>query len=322
MVYVAPQRIALKNVALAVCAKDDFSMAQVKVRTLWSGISRGTERLVYQGKLPPSEWTRMRAPHQEGEFPFPVKYGYAAVGIVEDGPSALRQKTVFALFPHQERFLVNPDQVVVIPDHIPPRRAILAANMETALNAIWDAGLSAAHNIVIVGAGVVGCLVGAIAARMPGTTVTLVDIDPQRADIASAFGLRFCLPAQTPGGADIVFHTSASEAGLKLSLDSAGFEGKIIELSWYGDRSIAMPLGGAFHSQRLQLISSQVGHVAPSRRANWSHRARLQAAISMLDDPRLDLLITNEVAFDDLPEQIAAILAPAASGLATAVRYD
>jgi 2-desacetyl-2-hydroxyethyl bacteriochlorophyllide A dehydrogenase len=321
LIYVAPQRIALETVSLSVCAKDDFSEAQVKVRTLWSGISRGTERLVYEGKLPRSEWLRMRAPHQDGDFPFPVKYGYSAVGIVEEGPCALRQKPVFALFPHQDRFRICSDDVIVVPEPIPPRRAILAANMETALNAVWDADVHVSHNIVIIGAGVVGCLIGAILARTHKGSITLVDIDAGRADIAEAFGLGFCQPDQTPRRADIVFHTSASQAGLQLALDIARFEGRIIELSWYGDEPVSIPLGGAFHSQRLRLISSQVGHVAPSHRATWSHRARLEAALSMLDDSRFDRLITGEVAFDDLPAELSRILARGAVGLATAVRY-
>lgn len=318
--YAAPQRAEIRTVGL-LSPKHDPDMARVKVTTMFSGLSRGTERLVFEGKLPHSEWDRMRAPHQQGEFPFPVKYGYAAVGRVETGPGSLLGRPVFGLFPHQDQWVVHSDEIVLVPDGVPPRRAVLAANMETALNGVWDARLSAGHNVLIVGTGVLGFLVAAIAVRMPGVRVGLVDVRPERADLARMLGAEFFAPQDAPGGADIVFHTSASEAGLRLALARAGFEGRIVELSWFGDRDMSLPLGEAFHSQRLQLISSQVGHVAPSHRARWSHRRRLEAALALLEDPRLDALITEEVAFDDLPRELPRLLAPDAPGLATVIRY-
>jgi NADPH:quinone reductase-like Zn-dependent oxidoreductase len=318
--YVAPQRAELRTVDL-LSLKHDPDMAWVKVTTLYTCLSRGTEQLVFLGKLPRTEWQRMRAPHQEGEFPFPVKYGYAAVGIVEEGPDALRGRTVFGLFPHQDQWVAPVDDVIAVPDCVPAQRAALAANMETALNGVWDGGVSAGHNVLIVGAGVVGALVAAILTRMPGVRVGLVDKKPQRADVARTLGAQFFLPDDAPGGADIVFHASASEAGLRLALNCAGFEGRIVEMSWFGDRNVSLPLGEAFHSQRLQLVSSQVGHVAPPQRARWSHRRRLETALALLDDPRLDALITEEVAFDDLPDELPRLLAPDAPGLATIIRY-
>lgn len=317
--YVAPQQAVLRSTALL--TEHDPDVTAIRLHTLFTGLSRGTERLVFEGKLPQSEWQRMRAPHQEGDFPFPVKYGYSAVGVVESGPEALVGKTVFGLFPHQDQFVVRPEDVVPVPAGVPPRRAVLAANMETALNGVWDGGVTAGHNVLIVGAGVVGCLIGAILSRMPGVRLALVDVRPERAELARALGTDFFAPDDAPGGADIVFHTSASEAGLRLALTCAGFEGRIIEMSWFGDRSVSLPLGEAFHSQRLQIISSQVGHVAPPHRARWSHRRRLERALALLDDPRLDALITEEVAFDDLPRELPRLLAPDAPGLATAIRY-
>jgi len=319
--YVAMQRAEIRTVDL-LSGKDDPGMTHVKVRTMFSGLSRGTERLVFEGKLPRSEWQRMRAPHQEGDFPFPVKYGYAAVGLVEHGPDALQGKAVFGLFPHQDQWLARAEDVVLLPGGVPPRRAVLAANMETALNGVWDGGVSAGHNVLIVGAGVLGLLVAAILGRMPGVHLGIVDVRPERAALARPLGADFFAPQDAPCGADIVFHTSASEAGLRLALDCAGFEGRIIEMSWFGDRSVNLPLGEAFHSQRLRMISSQVGHVAPAQRARWSHRRRLEAALALLDDPRLDALITEEVAFDDLPRELPRLLSEDAPGLATAIRYQ
>lgn len=289
------------------------------VRTLWSGISRGTERLVFEGRVPESEYERMRAPLQQGAFPYPVKYGYCAVGVVDAGPEELLGRTVFCLHPHQDRFVVPADRVTLLPEGLPARRAVLAANMETALNAHWDAGSGPADRIVVVGGGVLGLLVAFIAAKLPGAQVTLVDLDESRAGLAEALGCRFALPADCPVDADLVFHASASAAGLATAIGAAGFEARIVELSWYGEGSVAAPLGGAFHAKRLQLVSSQVGQVSPSRRARFDYARRMQAALALLADERLGALITDEIPFKDAPARLPALFAGA--GLTAVLRY-
>jgi len=289
------------------------------VRTAWSGVSRGTERLVFEGRVPESEHERMRAPLQEGAFPFPVKYGYCAVGTVEAGPEHLTGRTVFCLHPHQDRFVVPAAAVTAVPDGLPARRAVLAANMETALNAHWDAGTGPADRIVVVGGGVLGLLVAFIAARLPGADVTLVDRDESRAAICTTLGLRYATPAACPDDADIVFHASASAGGLATAIAAAGLEARIVELSWYGEGAVAAPLGGAFHARRLQLVSSQVGQVSPSRRARFDYARRLQAALGLLADARLDALITDEIPFADAPARLPALFAGA--GLTAVLRY-
>jgi NADPH:quinone reductase-like Zn-dependent oxidoreductase len=319
--YDTPGFASIRTVMNTILIEDDRAKANVLIRTLYSGLSRGTERLVFEGRLPESEWARMRAPFQEGDFPFPVKYGYAAAGVVEAGPDALVGSRIFALYPHQDFFTISAESVIPLPENLPPRRAVLAANMETALNALWDSRAQAGHKIVIIGAGLVGCLIAHLAARLPGTDVTLVDVIPERVEVAQSLGINFSLPGDAPLGAEIIFHTSASEAGLRLALDIAGFEGRIIEVSWFGDKSASLPLGGAFHSQRLQLISTQVGHVAVPMRGCMTHRQRLEKALHLLDDDRLDALITDEVAFDDLPDALPRLLAPDALGIATAICY-
>lgn len=294
------------------------------VATQWSAISRGTERLVFEGCVPASEYARMRAPMQEGDFPFPVKYGYCAVGVVEDGPAGWRGKTVFCLHPHQDRFVAPLDMLRPAPATFPPRRATLAANMETALNAVWDSQAGPGDRIAVVGAGVLGLLITALVARLPGADVQVTDIDPTRAAIARRLGAHFATPDDFEAEAtqaDVVFHTSASAQGLSVALSCAGLEGVIIETSWFGEAEPAVPLGGPFHAKRLRLISSQVGHVAPSRRPRWSFARRLGKALELLDDARLDDLITREVAFENLPQELPSILAPSAAGLATVVRY-
>lgn len=278
--------------------------SEVLVETLFSGISRGTERLVFEGRVPESEFARMRAPHQAGDFPFPVKYGYAAVGRI-----AKSGELVFALHPHQDRFVVQADAMLPLPEGLPPTRAVLAANMETALNALWDSGAGPGDHIVVVGAGAVGCLVAYLAGRMPGTQTTLVDIDPSRAALAHALGVAFAEPDAAPRGADVAFHASASAAGLATALGSAGDEASIVELSWYGEGSVTVPLGGVFHALRLKLVSSQVGRVAPTRRPRWPHRRRLAKALELLRDPRLDALLSAPVRFAELPNRMAGLLA-------------
>jgi len=263
----------------------------------------------------------MRAPLQEGEFPYPVKYGYCAVGVVEDGPDDLAGRAVFCLHPHQDRFVAPVAMLAPVPDGVPPRRATLAANMETALNALWDSGAGPGDRIVVVGAGVVGLLVGYLAAAMPGAEVTLVDVDLARREVAAHFGCGFRKPLDAPGEADVVFHASAHEAGLACALACAGSEAAVVELSWYGSRPVQAPLGLAFHSGRLRLVSSQVGMVSAGRRPRWSHARRLAKALSLLRDPKLDALITEEVAFADLPAALPRLLADGAPGLCAAIRY-
>ena len=318
--YVAPGEAELRTAPLPPLAP-----GEARLSMLWSGLSRGTERLVFSGRVPASEYERMRAPMQEGDFPFPVKYGYCAVALVEQGPDEWLGEKVFCLHPHQDAFNAPVERLTVLPAGLPARRATLAANMETALNALWDAGAGPGDRIVVVGAGLVGLLVACLAARIPGADVTVVDVDPDRQPVAELFGAAFVTPAEFHAArhadADIVFHASASPAGLALALSAGGLEARIVELSWYGEGVTATPLGGAFHSRRLHLVSSQVGQVAPSRRPRWNYARRLGKALELLADDRLDALISTEVAFADLPAALPDLLAPGAKGLATAVRY-
>jgi threonine dehydrogenase-like Zn-dependent dehydrogenase len=314
---VAPGRADLRLADIPTRAPE----GHVLVRSTWSALSRGTERLVSRGKVPDSEHERMRAPLQEGDFPFPVKYGYCTVGTVEDGPAAFMGRTVFSLHPHQERFVAPLAFAALVPDGLPSRRAVLAANMETALNGVWDAGAGPADRILVVGAGVVGLLAAYLAARLPGSDVTVVDVDPSRAPVAEALGVRFALPGNGPSDVDIAIHASATPSGLTTAIGAAGLEATVLEMSWFGEGLVPAPLGGAFHSRRLRLVSSQVGQVSASRRPRWSHARRMEAALELLQDDRLDALITEEVAFSDLPGEIPRILGDRASGLVTAVRY-
>jgi hypothetical protein len=314
--YVAAGRAELRPEAVAAPAA-----GEVRVRALHGALSRGTERLVLSGRVPDSEFERMRSPNMGGDFPFPVKYGYATVGRVELGPAELIGRTVFALYPHQTVFTLPADAVIAVPPGVPPARAVLAANMETALNAVWDAGPGPADRIAVVGAGVVGALVAWMCGRLPGAEVTLVDIDPARASLAAALGVGFAAPDLAPRDCDLVVHASGSPFGLATALSLAGNEANVLEMSWYGAGEVAAPLGAAFHSRRLRLVSSQVGQVAPSHRPRWTHRRRLAAALDLLTEARLDALLAPAVAFADLPARLPKILAPDSGVLCQLIDY-
>jgi NADPH:quinone reductase-like Zn-dependent oxidoreductase len=294
---------------------------EVRVRALFGALSRGTERLVYFGRVPASEHQRMRSPHMGGAFPFPVKYGYAVVGRVDSSAGQLCDRIVFCLHPHQSVFTVPAAAVAPVPPDVPPARAVLAANMETALNAVWDGGPGPADRIAVVGGGLVGMLVAYLCVRLPGAEVTVVDLAASRAACARAIGARFASPENAPADCDLVFHASATSAGLATALRIAGEEAGIVELSWYGSGEVAAPLGEAFHARRLRLLSSQVGKVAPSRRPRWSAGRRLAAALSLLDDAVLDCLISSPIAFEELPVRLSAILAPQSDIICQLIRY-
>ena len=316
MLFRSPGRAEIRPESLG-----ELRPGEVRVRALYSAISRGTERLVSAGSVPESEYTRMRGPFMGGAFPFPVKYGYSIVGRIESGPPELQDRLVFSLHPHQSVFIVPVEAAIPLPADLPPARAVLAANMETALNAMWDASPGPADTITVVGAGVVGALVAFLCGQLPGAQVTLVDVDRSRAGLAHALGIAFATPGAAPGDCDLVVHASGSASGLATALGLAGQEATVLDLSWYGAGEVAIPLGGAFHSRRLKLVASQVGQVAPSHRPRWTHQRRLAAALDLLADSRLDALIAPPIAFADLPALLPKILEPESGPLCQLVTY-
>ena len=292
--------------------------SRVLVRTLASGVSRGTEALVFAGRVPPAQYEAMRAPLMGGSFPFPVKYGYSVVGLRVDKGGADGTR-VFVLHPHQDIFLAPAAMAVPVPDAIPTPRAVLAANMETALNLCWDAAPLAGERILVIGAGVVGLLAASLLARVPAAEVTVVDVNPARASLAHALGCAYATPDTAPGEQELIVHASASEAGLRLALDRAAFEGRIVEASWYGDTEPAIPLGQAFHARRLRLIATQVGAVATPMRGRRTHAERLATALALLDNPAYDALLEGPTRFQDLPDAMPRILA--LGGLCHVITY-
>ncbi|MFI9824342.1 zinc-binding alcohol dehydrogenase [Streptomyces sp. NPDC052013] len=310
-----PGRGEIRDVTLP-----DPGEGEVLVRSLYSGVSRGTETLVFRGGVPESQHAAMRAPFQEGDFPAPVKYGYLNVGVVEEGPEALVGRTVFCLYPHQTRYVVPASAVTPVPGSVPAGRAVLAGTVETAVNALWDAAPLIGDRIAVVGGGMVGCSVAALLARFPGVRLQLVDADPARAKTAEALGAGFALPEDAAGDCDLVVHASATEQGLSRALELLAAEGTVIELSWYGDRKVSLPLGEAFHSRRLAIRSSQVGTVSPAR-PNRSYADRLALALVLLADPALDALVTGESPFEELPDVMPRLASGEIPALCHRVTY-
>src|ERR1700729_4157371 len=313
----APGRGEIRPVALPEPGPDD-----VLVRTLRSGVSRGTETLVFRGGVPADQYAAMRAPFQEGEFPAPVKYGYLNVGAVEQGPPELCGRTVFCLFPHQTAYVVPASAVAIVPKGVPAARAVLAGTVETAVNALWDAPPLLGDRTTVVGAGMLGCCVARLLARFPGADVTLVDVDADRADVAAALGVEFALPGEAAGDRDLVVHASATSAGLQRSLELLAPEGTVIDLSWYGDSEVRLSLGGAFHSSRLAIRASQVGTVSPVRSGRRTTADRLALALELLRDPAFDALVTGQSRFHDLPDVMTRLAAGSLPALCHTITYD
>jgi threonine dehydrogenase-like Zn-dependent dehydrogenase len=294
----------------------------VVVRTLRSGISRGTETLVFRGGVPPDQQAAMRAPFQEGDFPGPVKYGYLNVGAVEQGPPELRGRTVFCLYPHQTAYVVPAGAVAVVPEGMPADRAVLAGTVETAVNALWDAAPLLGDRVAVVGAGMVGCCVARLLRRFPALDVTLVDVEPGRADVAAALDVDFALPADAAGGCDLVVHASATSAGLQRSLELLAPEGTVVDLGWYGDGEVRLSLGGAFHSRRLGIRASQVGTISPARGGSRTTADRLAIALDLLRDPSFDALVTGQSRFHELPDVMSRLAAGSLPALCHTIAYD
>jgi hypothetical protein len=291
------------------------------VRALHSGVSRGTELLVHRGGVPPAVAAAMRAPFQEGELPGPVKYGYLSVGVVEEGPPELRGRTVFCLYPHQDRYVVPVTALTPVPDGVPPARAVLAGTVETAVNAVWDAAPRLGDRVAVVGAGMVGASVAALLRKFPLGRLELVDVDESRRPVADALGVTFVTPSDAAGDCDLVVHCSATGAGLSRGLELLGEEGELVELSWYGDRPATVDLGGAFHSRRLTIRASQVGAVAAARRARRTHADRLGLALGLLADPAFDSLVTGHTSFTDLPSTMVRLAEGDLNALCYVVNY-
>lgn len=291
------------------------------VRGLYSGISKGTEMVVHNGAVPPRVASEMRAPHQEGDFPGPVKFGYLSVGIVKDGPEDWKGQRVFCLHPHQDRYVVPIGSLTRIPDNVPSRRAVLTGTVETAINALWEAGPRLGDRVAVVGAGLVGGMVATLLRSFPLQRLQLVDLDPSKQELANTLGVDFVHPDEAQDDCDIVFHCSASQQGLERSLQLVGDEGDVIEMSWYANREVTVPLGEDFHARRLSIRASQVGVVARARRHRRTNADRLNLAVSLLADPVFDAFLTGTSPFQDLPAVVMELAGGSRDALCHVIEY-
>ena len=287
-----------------------------------SGISPGTERLVGTGGVPDDLAERMACRYMEGRFSFPLKYGYATVGRVGAGEG--RGERVFCMHPHQDRIRVDASHIVALPEYIPDHRACLLPNLETAWNAVMDGDLPAGEaNPGVVGGGPVGTLVAFVLARNSGDRVPLFETDADRRKRISRLGWADSRDPDTAGDTDFthLFHCSGTSQGLQFSIDHVGFEGTVIDLSWYGDRRVCLELGRSFHYDRKRIIASQVSTLAAPVRAAMSLAGRTELILELLVDRGLDAMIGPLVPFADLPGFMEKLYGGHTPGLCPVVTY-
>lgn len=273
-----------------------------RVRTEYGSVSPGTERLVGLGLVPAALAGRMACRGMEGTFALPVKYGYCVVGTVVAGAATGRR--VFAMHPHQDLADIADADLVELPVALPAARAVLVPNLETALNGVWDAELREGERAVVVGAGVVGLLTAYCLAALHGVEPVVVEATPERRRTARTlpFVHRVLAPDEVEAGTfAVAFHASGTPGGLQTALDAVGFEGRVVDLTWYGTQRVELDLGTTFHCQRKRILASQVAVVAPAMRATHGPRERLAEVLRLLGDPHLDALLGAPRTFADLP---------------------
>jgi len=312
--HLSEQESAIRSQSLPELKAD-----KCRIESLFSLVSSGTESLVANGEVPTDLHDSMQVPYMEGDFSFPVKYGYSLVGKVVEGSHNLVGQQVHLLHPHQQHCVVNEADITIIPAGIPPQRAVLASNVETALNAIWDSRLSAGDRVLIIGMGLIGSLVARLASQFPATQVSVADTDPARLALAREQGFSQYEPSDAPF--DVAFHSSGSSAGLQTAIDAVGYEGKVIELSWYGTRSAEVKLGGSFHQQRKQIISSQVSQLPSHQQSRWDYRRRKQTVLNLLQDDGWDDFLTATVDFPEAPALFDKLRQGDRSQLSWTIRY-
>lgn len=264
------------------------------INTDYSLISTGTERLVAKGLVPPEANHIMRVPYMDGSFSFPIKYGYNLVGREKESG-----RRVHCMHPHQDFCAVQTRSLNKIPNDIPSRRATLMGTMETVINAIWDSRLnpSSDENILVIGAGLIGATLALTLQKVLDQEVHIYDINPYRLDHVRQLGLS----SHRKGPYTICFHTTAHQEGLQMAIDQVGFEGRIVEMSWYGTRPVQLWLGSSFHYDRKQIISSQVSQIPGHLSSQEDYESRRNLAWKYLNDTGYDDLITHEIPFEQAP---------------------
>ncbi len=284
----------------------DSKDGELLLRSMFSLVSQGTERLVACGAVPESLYGSMRVPYMGGNFSFPVKYGYALVGEVLNQGHPWQGRAVFVMHPHQDYCVVAQRDCFCLPANVSPRSAVLAANLETAVTALWDARPLLGERVLVVGFGLLGALTALLLKRFPGLDLWISEPNSYRKDLAKKMGFHLW-EGQHVGEFDLCVHSSATEDGLQMALDVLGREGRVLELSWYGNKRSALSLGEAFHHKRLRIISSQVAHLPSDMQARWGYARRKELVFKLLHSSDWRLLPDAELGLEDLPSFFKAL---------------
>ena len=290
------------------------------VKTRFSAVSPGTERLVALGRVPVSLREEMRCPYMGGHFPFPVKYGYSLVGEVVSGPADLRGRAVHVLHPHQDICVVRREDVRPLPAGLPAERATLASNLETAVTAVWDSGAVLGERALVVGFGIVGSLIARLLSLSPGIDLEIVEPRRDRRMLAERMGFK-AFPEPGPGAFDLAFDAGGTPAGLQAAIDRVGVEGRVVAVSWFGARPVPLVLGGSFHSRRKRIVASQVSRIPGFLAPRWDVRRRTELVFRLLDRPEFDLHLSPPIPFSGLPELFRALRRRSPAGLGPLIAY-
>ena len=299
--FLAPRRVGLARLDLP-----DLTAGQTLIKTLYSGISAGTELLAYRGELDPSlPLDESLEGLQGGTFAYPFQYGYSCVGRVEDGDGLPAGTLVFAFRPHQDRFVAAASELVAVGD-VDPRQATLFPLVETALQVVLDAGPVLEEPVVVLGLGAVGLLTAVLLERA-GAGVTAVDPRAWRREVAESVGLRAADPDDVDGELSLVVEASGNPAALRQALDLLGHEGEVLVASWYGQKEATLPLGGRFHRRRLTIRSTQVTTIPSHLGRRWTLERRRSTVQALLPELPLAALATHTFAFEDAPAVFEAL---------------
>ncbi len=292
------------------------------IKSLYSLVSTGTERLVAQGKVPGNLQEAMKVPYMEGSFGFPLTYGYSLVGEIIEGPEHLISKNVHIMHPHQSMLYADEAHVALIPEDIPSKRAVLISNLETAINAVWDSEVTLGENVFVAGFGTIGSLLCQVLRKFPAIDLHVLEPNQARCEKARSWGFNAVQAITLPEPPfDVAFNTSCHENGLQVCIDSVGYEGKVVELSWYGTQSVNINLGKSFHHFRKQIISSQVSQIPGHKLSRWDYRRRKALAFDLLKDPFFDELLTDEISFEDAPVFFQNLRNGTIDSVGTTIKY-
>ncbi|MEM1137565.1 MAG: zinc-binding alcohol dehydrogenase [Bacteroidota bacterium] len=293
---------------------------EVAIESMYSLVSLGTERTITTQLLTKEIAARMVVPYMRGTFQNEFTYGYSLVGRIIDGEKDLIGKVIHVMHPHQNYAVVKTQDIFFIPEQMNPKLATLVSNMETAVNAIWDANVEIGDKVLVIGYGTVGALTALIASKIPGIDISILEINQNRFNAAVEQGFKVSSILENKDF-DIVFNTSGNAEMLQKAISVTKSEGRIIEMSWYGAKSITINFGADFHYGRKQLISSQVSQIPNRKLKNWTYHSRKKLVFKLLQELNPHYLINCEVHFSETPKFYNDLRRHETSGLGVVIKY-